>query len=135
MALDMQPSIEPRAASPALRGFELNPFRVLRLQGSLSAADAVLLAENALTLKRVGLPPDDREILPWRPDPALYDLQQAAQAIEEPLVRLKQQLLWFDFGRDPHGELLQQALEDPRGSASAAYFGLECQMPGIGRVR
>lgn len=127
MALNMQTSIDAQNASPALRGFELNPFRVLHLQSGLSASDAILQAENALTLKRVGLAPDEPDMLPWRPEPALYDLQAASQSVEEPFVRLKMQLLWFDFARDPHGAVLAQAMQTPSSAALAEYLTSQAQ--------
>src|ERR1051325_9454756 len=101
----------PQMSSPALRGFELNPFRVLRLEVDATTNDATFRAEAALTLAQAGLSPDEPDPLPWMKTANLYELQQAVQVVEEPLIRLKHQLLWFDFAHDPHATLLKQALK------------------------
>src|SRR5262249_24555279 len=56
------------------------------------------------------------------PAPGIPELQQAAQSIEEPLIRLKYQLLWFDFERDPRGETLVALLRAPSGAAIREYL-------------
>jgi hypothetical protein len=115
--------------SPALRAFELNPFRVLRLEVNSSTSDAANQAENALTLDRVGLPLDDPDPLPWLPTAGSYELQQAAQSAEEPLVRLKYQLMWFDCVRDPLADLLKTALREPRGATLQEYLKDDTELP------
>lgn len=121
----------PRQNSPVLRAFELNPFRVLRLQSNVSTADAANEAQSVLTLDRVGLPPDNPDPLPWLPRPGSYDLQQAAQAIEEPLVRLRYQLLWFDLTRDADRELLQTALAEPWSETCRQYLSSPVKLPYV----
>src|SRR4051812_45259027 len=102
-ALQQKPS---GTRSPALRGFELNAFRVLRLCVRASTAAAGFQAESVLTLARLGLQPEEEDLLPWLPAADPVELQQAAQVVEEPHARLKEQLLWFDLERDPHAALL-----------------------------
>jgi hypothetical protein len=114
--------------SPALRGFELNPFRALRLPVNASSNDAAFRADSALTLARLGLPPEEEDPLPWLPGVTIYELQRTAQTVEEPLVRLKQQLLWFDFVRDERAAVLASALRDPRGPALQQYLQEELQL-------
>jgi len=121
----------PKTRSPALRGFELNPFRVLRLPVQASTSEAGFQAESILTLARLGLHPDEEDLLPWLPPAGPYELQQAAQVVEEPLMRLREQLLWFDFARDPHAALLKDALRAPR-SAAAPYLAAEVEPDGAG---
>lgn len=127
----VEPSLQSVATtrSPALRGFELNPFRVLRLPVNASTHEATFQADSALTLARVGLPPEEEDPLPWLPPAEPHDLQRAAQAVEEPLVRLKQQLLWFDFVRDERAAVLASALRDPRGPVLQQYLQEEL-VPG-----
>jgi hypothetical protein len=120
-----------RVKSPALRGFESNPFRILRLPVTASTSAAAMQAESALTLTRVGLAPEEPEPLPWLPRAGSYELQKAAQSVEEPLVRLKFQLLWFDFERDPQAPLLGEALADPCGSAMRAYLAAEKPLTAV----
>ena len=79
-AIALLPSTQKR--SPAVRAFELNPFRILRLDAYVSTTDAANQAENALTLSTVGMELPESDPLPWLPSAGSYDLQQAAQ-IEE----------------------------------------------------
>ncbi len=115
--------------SPALNAFEFNPFRVLRIPVNVPTSDAATQAENALTLERVGLSLDDPDPLPWLPAVGSYELQQAAQAVEEPLVRLKHQMLWFDCVRDTNAALLREALADPRDAAGQEYLSEDVELP------
>ncbi len=118
-------------SSPALRAFELNPFRILRLDVNVSTSDAANQAENALTLERVGLTPDEPDPLPWLPAAGSYELQQAAQSMEEPLVRLKHQMLWFDCVRDPAAELMKSALREPQGTSAQQYLSEKTELPFV----
>lgn len=112
-----------------LRAFEMNPFRLLRLDVDSSTSTAANQAENALTLERVGLALDDPDLLPWLPPGGSYELQRAAQNIEEPLVRLKHQMLWFDGVRDPRAALLKEALREPTSKALQQYLSDEIELP------
>ena len=123
-ALQPKPSA---TRSLALRGFEINPFRILRLSVRASTGAAAFQAESVLTLARLGLQPEEEDLLPWLPSAGPYELQQAAQLVEEPLSRLKEQLLWFDLERDPHAVLLREALRAPRSSTSA-YLAREAEL-------
>jgi hypothetical protein len=108
---------EPRGAlrSPGLNRFRRSPFRILRLPASATSKQAVWKADKVLALARVGMPLPGVEPLPWLPAADELEIQQAAQAMEEPLRRLIEQLLWFDFEVDPRAEILQGALrgDDP----------------------
>ena len=117
--------------SPTLRAFELNPFRVLRLEVDVSTADAANRAEKALTLERVGLEPSEPDPLAWLPAAGSYELQQAAQMMEEPLVRLKHQMLWFDCVRDPAAETLRVALGDLENPALRQYLKETIKLPKL----
>jgi hypothetical protein len=101
-----------KLSSPALRGFELNPFRVLRLPVNATTSEASFQAERILTLTRAGLPPEEPDALPWLPPAGVYEIQQAAQTVEEPLMRLTEQLLWFDLVRDADGAKVQSMIRD-----------------------
>jgi hypothetical protein len=129
--------VESRRASSALCGFESNPFRVLRLRVNATTSDAAFKAEQALTLARVGLSPDEPDPLPWLNQSGAYEIQKAAQAAEEPFVRLKYQLLWFDLERDPHGAVLADALRDLKSVSLQQYLDadLGLQPPGGGECK
>ena len=118
-----------RRHSPALLAFALNPFRILRVAASATTAESALGAERILTLARADMSPDIADPLPWLPLPGFPELQQAAQSIEEPLLRLRHQLLWFDFERDSEGPALAAALRDHDWPALAAYLALESPAP------
>jgi hypothetical protein len=118
-----------RASSPALRSFGLNPFRILRLPVNATTSDAAFQGENVLTLSRVGLSPEEPDLIPGLPAFEGFELQQATQAIEEPLVRLKHQLLWFDLVRDPYAQLLREGLRDPTSEALQPYLDQEIALP------
>ena len=117
-----------RITSPALRGFEVNLFRILRLPVSASMNEAAFQAESALTLARAGMSPGVSDPLPWLSPPGQVEIQQAAQTAEEPLERLKQQLLWFDCVRDPRASLLERAIRDPGDSAIEQYLSEEIEL-------
>jgi hypothetical protein len=118
-----------RLSSPALRWFETNPFRVLRLAADASASDAAFQAERVLTLMRADLPPAEEDVLPWLPPANVYEAQQAAQTVEEPLARLTEQMLWFDFARDPNADLLCSLLRGLSDEALHSYFEGEAGLP------
>jgi hypothetical protein len=117
-----------RMKSPSLRAFESNPFRILRLPVTATTSAAAIQAESALTLSRVGLSPEEPDPLPWLPLTSPFELQQAAQSAEEPLIRLKWQLLWFDCQRDPKAQLLSEALANPAGESMRTYLTEELKL-------
>jgi len=116
------PDARARVRSPGLNQFRLNPFRVLDLPVDAEAAKALWKAEKMLTRARAGLTPTDALALPWLPPVDELEIQQAAQVMEEPLRRLSEQLLWFDFAADPRGEELRRALVRSDAAALAAYL-------------
>lgn len=118
-----------RLSSPALRRFEGNPFRVLRLATNASMSDASFQAERALTLMRAGLPPAGDDLLPWLPPASTYEAQQAVQTIEEPLTRLIEQLLWFDLVRDRTADSLQSVLRGLTDESLPKYFESAAGLP------
>jgi hypothetical protein len=117
---------EPRTAlrAPGLTQFRANPFRVLRLPASVSPARAVWQAEKTLARLRAGVAQPEHDLVPWLPAPDEVEVQEAAQKLEEPLRRLREQLLWFDLAGDPHGQYLAQALAAGDGDGLRAYLGL-----------
>jgi hypothetical protein len=121
-----------RLLSPTLRGFEINPFRVLRLPVHATTSEASFQAERALTLVRAGLSPEEPDPLPWLPPTGIYELQQAAQTIEEPLLRLTEQLLWFDFVRDSSSESLQLMLREFKWEILSKHLNEEILLPKAG---
>ncbi len=118
-----------RHLSPALLAFALNPFRILRVATSATTAEAAFGAERVLTLARAEMSPDKPDPLPWLPTPGFPELQQAAQSIEEPLLRLRHQLLWFDFTLDRCGPALAAALRDRDQPALASYLTVPAVPP------
>src|SRR4051812_46929343 len=112
------------ARSPGLAAFRLNAFRVLRLKASAPSNEAVWKSEKNLSRRRAGLDDPDPEIIGWLPLPDEIDLREAAQRIEEPLRRLRDQLLWFDFDGDPRGAELRKALEGADTNALVAYLAI-----------
>ncbi|HVG19626.1 MAG TPA: hypothetical protein VNI02_11275 [Blastocatellia bacterium] len=118
-----------RLSSPALRAFESNPFRVLRLATNASTSDGSFQAERVLTLLRAGLSAAEEDVLPWLPSASTYEVQQAAQIVEEPLARLAEQLLWFDFVRDPNAASLKSLLRELTDEALQKYFEQEAGLP------
>ena len=105
--------------SPVLNQFRLNPFRVLRLPIDTGPDEAIWKAEELLTLLRAGVPASEPDLFPWLPEPDEPEIRQAVQAVEEPLRRLVEQLLWFDLQADPAGEAVRLALGDPQLPDSA----------------
>jgi len=112
------------ARSPGLAAFRLNAFRVLRLKVSAAANEAVWKSEKILARRRAGLDDPDPEIIGWLPLPDEIDLREAAQRMEEPLRRLRDQLLWFDFDGDPRGGELRKALSDADTTALVGYLAI-----------
>jgi hypothetical protein len=113
------------ARSPGLAAFRLNPFRVLRLEARAAAHDAVWKSQKILARRRAGLADPEPEILGWLPLPDEIDVSEAAQRIEEPLRRLRDQVLWFDFEGDPRGAALRKALIDADPDALAVYLATD----------
>jgi hypothetical protein len=118
-----------RHSSPALRGFESNPFRVLRLAADATTSEASFQAERALTLMRAGLPPSGEDVVPWLPPASAYEAQQAAQTVEEPLARLTEQLLWFDLARDLTADSLRAVLRGLTEESLQKYFDAAAGLP------
>lgn len=123
--------MEARGLSPGLVEFAHNPFRILRLEVDCGTGEAAVQAERVLTLNRAGLAPQQADLLGWLPPTQIYELQQAAQKIEEPLQRLVEQLFWFDCVRDQAVLLLKAALADPRRETLEAYFATEQALPEV----
>lgn len=130
------------AAPPGLALFRGNGFRVLRLKPSASATEASAKAD-LLARRRGG--PDDSESEPvaWLPPPDELELRAAARHLGEPERRLRDQLLWFDFERDPRGEALRRALVEADAKRLAGYLASdeqelsagEPEAPALGRER
>jgi len=116
-------------SSPALRSFESNPFRILRLAVNATTSEAAIQAERVLTLMRAGLAPEESDPLPWLPPASTYEVQQAAQTVEEPLARLTEQLLWFDTGRDPEAAQLRALLRELTDEELQKHFKEEVGLP------
>lgn len=108
--------------SSGLTLFRLNAFRVLRLTVATPTKEAVWRADKILARRRAGVDVPDPEVIGWIPQPDEIDLREAAQRIEEPLRRLRDQLLWFDFDGDPRGAALEKALVDADTAALSAYL-------------
>ncbi len=96
--------------SVGLEQFRLNPFRVLRLTVSATWKEAVWHSEKIFPLARLNLPTQEPDPLPWLPGNEEMEIRQAVQKMEEPLQRIVDQLLWFDFSLDPKGDLLREGL-------------------------
>jgi hypothetical protein len=96
--------------SPGLNQFRMNPFRVLRLPVTATSKQSLWQAEKITSLARLNLPPREPDLIPWLPGNNEMDVKQAAQKLEEPLQRILEQLFWFDFARDPKGELLCEGI-------------------------
>ena len=121
-----------RRISPALLAFARNPFRLLRIPLSATTLEAGFAAERVLTLARAEMSSDELDPLPWLPAAGFPELQQAAQTVEEPLLRLKHQLLWFASAADPRGHDLAAALQRRDGPALADYLAREEPLPADG---
>ncbi|MEI9988463.1 MAG: hypothetical protein WDM86_00345 [Rhizomicrobium sp.] len=115
---------EARSASisPALQTFALNPLRVLRIAAGTTTTQAAFEAEQAVILSRADMALDTPDLLPWLPQPDPVEMQRAAQTIEEPLLRLKNEFLWFDPAGDPHGALLARILAERSDSLLCDYL-------------
>jgi hypothetical protein len=100
----------PMLNSIGLEQFRLNPFRVLRLPVTATSKQSLWQAEKVLALARLNLPPQEPDPLPWLPGNNEMEIRQAVQKMEEPLQRIADQLLWFDFTLDPQSGLLQEGL-------------------------
>jgi len=111
--------------SPGLDFFRVNPFRTLRIPLRIPAQEALWKSEKALSRLRAGLDPPEPDLVPWLAPPDEFDIREGAQKMEEPLRRLREQLLWFDFDQDPHGKLLEQALAEQQASQLAEYLAKE----------
>lgn len=108
--------------SPGLDFFRVNPFRTLRIPIRIPAQEALWKSEKALSRLRAGLDPPEPDLVPWLAPPDEFDIREGAQKMEEPLRRLREQLLWFDFEQDPHGQLLQEALSEQEGVLLGKYL-------------
>lgn len=108
--------------SPGLDFFRVNPFRTLRVPIRIPAQEALWKSEKALSRLRAGLEPPEPDLVPWLAPPDEFDIREGAQKMEEPLRRLREQLLWFDFEQDPHGKLLEEALSEQQGILLGQYL-------------
>lgn len=108
--------------SVAVTHFRKNPFRLLRLPVHVKAQEAVWAAGKLATMRRAGLAPPERDLLPWLPDADEVDAHEALQRLEEPLRRLVDQLFWFDLEGDHDGAALMRALIAGDGGELAAYL-------------
>jgi hypothetical protein len=120
-----------RLSSPILRRFESSPFRVLQIPIDVSVEAASLLAERQLTLARAGIDSAEGRLLPWLSEPDFHIIQQASQTIEEPLVRVVDQLFWFDLTRDPNSVALTQALSALSGDTLFGCLVYESELPAV----
>src|SRR5688500_5550873 len=119
--------------SPGLDFFRVNPFRTLRVPIRIPAQEALWKSEKALSRLRAGLEPPEPDLVPWLAPPDEFDIREGAQKMEEPLRRLREQLLWFDFALDLHGQLLQEALSTQAGSKLSEYLAVsEGSLGGAG---
>jgi hypothetical protein len=129
MEKDKQPAS--KVSSPLLHSFEVNPFRILRLDADISTNDASIQAERIITLARANIPPEEPDLLPWAPAADIYEIQSAAQTIEEPFLRLTDQLLWFDTVRDIAGTDIRTVLRDIRGKDLSRYVSEAAKLPEV----
>jgi hypothetical protein len=81
------------------------------------------------TLARAGIAPDKPDPLPWLPPIEIYEIQSAAQSVEEPFVRLTEQLLWFDAVRDNSAINIQSVLLNLKGEALQKYISEKAELP------
>lgn len=116
---------ERTSLSSGERLFRCNPFRVLRIEVQTSSEAAVWQAEKILALHRSGVELPQPLLIPWLAPPDEFDIQQAAQQLEEPIRRLVDQVGWFDFHRDPHGALLRDALSSGAPELAERYIQAE----------
>lgn len=111
--------------SPGLDFFRVNPFRTLRVPIRIPSQEALWKSEKALSRLRAGLDPPEPDLVPWLAAPDEFDIREGAQKMEEPLRRLREQLLWFDFALDPRGAMLEKALASQSGQDLAAYLATD----------
>jgi hypothetical protein len=97
--------------SSGINQFRLNPFRILRIPVSISLQEALWQAEKILAFARMNLSAQEPEPISWITQQTELEVKQSVQKIEEPLIRLVEQLFWFDFETDSQGTLLKEALE------------------------
>lgn len=119
------PDTEAGTRSPGLDFFRVNPFRTLRIPIRIPAQEALWKSEKALSRLRAGLDPPEPDLVPWLAAPDEFDIREGAQKLEEPLRRLREQILWFDFAQDPSGPLLQDALSSQAGPRLAEYLATD----------
>jgi hypothetical protein len=111
--------------SPGLDFFRVNPFRTLRVPIRIPSQEALWKSEKALSRLRAGLDPPEPDLVPWLAAPDEFDIREGAQKMEEPLRRLREQLLWFDFALDPRGATLEEALSAQAGPQLANYLATD----------
>jgi hypothetical protein len=111
--------------SPGLDFFRVNPFRTLRVPIRIPSQEALWKSEKALSRLRAGLDAPEPDLVPWLAAPDEFDIREGAQKMEEPLRRLREQLLWFDFALDPRGSLLESALSSQAGPLLADYLATD----------
>src|SRR4051794_7516672 len=111
--------------SPGLDFFRVNPFRTLRVPIRIPSQEALWKSEKALSRLRAGLDPPEPDLVPWLAAPDEFDIREGAQKMEEPLRRLREQLLWFDFALDPRGAMLEEALSAQAGPQLANYLATD----------
>ena len=119
------PDAEAGTRSPGLDFFRVNPFRTLRIPIRIPAQEALWKSEKALSRLRAGLDPPEADLVPWLAAPDEFDIREGAQKLEEPLRRLREQILWFDFALDPRGSLLEDALSAQAGPLLAEYLATD----------
>lgn len=120
-----------KSSSPTLQSFEINPFRILRLSVDATTNDASMQSERILTLARAEISPDEPDPLPWLSPTGIYEIQPATQKIEEPLVRLTEQLLWFDAVHDKSATSIESVLANPRGEFLQKYIAEKHTLPDL----
>ena len=111
--------------SPGLDFFRVNPFRTLRVPIRIPSQEALWKSEKALSRLRAGLESPEPDLVPWLAAPDEFDIREGAQKMEEPLRRLREQLLWFDFALDPRGAMLESALSAQAGPLLADYLATD----------
>jgi hypothetical protein len=122
-APELTPSAAAAIQSPGLDQFRKSPFRALRLATSVTPQQALWQGEKVLARVRVGMPLPGADPVPWLAPATELEIMDAVQVMEQPLARLVEQLLWFDFAAGPHGPALQEAL----AGADAEQLGAYCE--------
>jgi hypothetical protein len=118
-----------KSSSPMLRNFEVNPFRILRLPINATTNGAALQAEQIATLARAEIAPTEPDPLPWLPPTSIYEVQQAAQTVEEPFLRLTEQLFWFDIIHDTSATNIQAVLLKLEQEMLQKYISEKIELP------